>query len=202
MNVPGTVVDAVALRVRGSQRGVVVFLALVTALTMALSAVALMRAVDTTAAVTGNVGFMQSAVGGSDAAVEHAVAALFERALVADPSRDDETQGYFAALQAGENARGVPVVLQSLSSYPERAPVLDAGNGNTVRYVIERMCAAAGPSENCNLVATTDMPGTPRVPLFRLSIRIDGAAGATAFVQAFLADIPGRRRLAWRALAD
>ena len=47
-----------------------------------------------------------------------------------------------------------------------------------------------------------DMPGTPRVPLFRLSIRIDGAAGATAFVQAFLADIPGRRRLAWRALAD
>jgi type IV pilus assembly protein PilX len=202
MNVLATTVDAVALRLKSPQRGVVVFLALVTALTMALSAVALMRVVDTTVAVSGNLGFLQSAVGGSDAAVEHAVAALFERALVADPSRDDETQGYFAALQAGENARGVPAVMQSLPAYPELAPVVDAGNGNTVRYVIERMCATAGPPDNCNLVATADTPGAPRVPLFRQSIRVDGAGGATAFVQAFLADIPGRRRVAWRALGD
>ncbi len=178
------------------------FLALVTALMMALSAIALMRVVDTTSAVAGNLGFMQSAVGAGDAAVEHAVAALFERALVADTSRDDPAQGYFAALQPGENARGVPALLQAVAAYPALAPVVDAGNGNTVRYVIERMCANAGPPDNCNLVATADAPGAPRVPLFRQSIRIDGAAGATAFVQAFLADIPGRRRLAWRALAD
>ena len=96
----------------------------------------------------------------------------------------------------------MPAVLQALSAYPALAPVVDAGNGNTVRYVIERMCATAGPPDNCNLVATTDAPDAPRVPLFRQSIRIDGPGGATAFVQAFLADIPGRRRVAWRALAD
>lgn len=202
MTAPANSVDAAALRLRSPQRGVVVFLALVTALTMALSAVALLRVVDTTTAVTGNLGFMQSVVGGSDAAVEHAVAALFERVLIADPSRDDPTQGYFAALQAGENARGVPVALQALSGYPELAPVVDGGNGNTVRYVIERMCVTAGPPDNCNLVATADAPGAPRVPLFRQSIRIDGPGGAAAFVQAFLADIPGRRRVAWRTLAD
>ena len=86
---------------------------------MALSAVALLRVVDTTTAVTGNLGFMQSAVGASDAAVEHAVAALFERALVADPSRDDDTaRAISPQLQAGENARGVPAALQALVRLP------------------------------------------------------------------------------------
>jgi len=197
-----TTVAAAALRSKGAQRGVVVFLALVAVLTMALSAVALMRVVDTTSAVAGNLGFMQSAVGASDAAVEHAVAALFERVLIVDPSRDDVAQGYLAALQSGENARGVPVALQSTTAYPALAPVVDAGNGNTVRYVIERMCAAAGPPVNCNLVPTSAAPGAPRVPLFRQSIRIDGPGGATAFVQAFLADLPSGRRVSWRALAD
>ena len=162
MNVRAHSFEAAALRSPTPQRGVVVFLALVTALTMALSAVALLRVVDTTTAVTGNLGFMQSAVGGSDAAVEHAVAALFERVLVADPSRDDPTQGYFAAVQTGENARGVPAVLQALSAYPALAPVVDGGDGNAVRYVIERMCVTAGPPDNCNLVATADAPVAPR----------------------------------------
>ena len=195
-------VVATALRIRGTQRGVVVFLALVVVLTMALSAVALMRVVDTTSAVAGNLGFMQSAIGASDAAVEHAVAALFERALVADTSRDDPAQGYYAALQAGENARGVPAALQAVTAYPAQAPVVDAGNANTVRYVIERLCATTGPPADCNLAATSAAPDAPRVPLFRQSIRIDGPGGATAFVQAFLADIPGGRRVSWRALAD
>ena len=191
-----------ALRISGAQRGVVVFLALVAVLTMALSAVALMRVVDTTSAVAGNLGFMQSAVGAGDAAVEHAVAALFERALVADTSRDDPAQGYFAALQPGENARGVPALLQAVAAYPALAPVVDAGNGNTVRYVIERMCATAGLPGDCNWSPPSAAPDAPRVPLFRQSIRVDGPGGATAFVQAFLADIPGGRRVAWRALAD
>lgn len=195
-------ITTAALRLKGTQRGVVVFLALVAVLTMALSAVALMRVVDTTSAVTGNLGFMQSSVGASDAAVELAVDALFERALIADPARDDPGQGYFASLQPGESARGVPVSLQSTAAYAALAPVVDAGNGNTVRYVIERMCASPGPPDNCNLVATSAAPGAPRVPLFRESIRVDGPGGATAFVQAFLADLPGGKRVSWRALAD
>jgi hypothetical protein len=187
------------------QRGVVVFIALVAALAMALSATALMRVVETTVKVAGNLGFMQSAVAASDDGVEHAVAALFERALVADATRDDMPQGYFASLQPGQNARGVPAVLQSVGAYPAAAPVLDAGNGNAVRYVIERMCIAPGPGtpDNCNVVAASDAPvDPPRVPLFRQTVRIDGPAGATALVQVFLADIPTGRRVAWRTLAD
>jgi hypothetical protein len=192
-------------RRRLPQRGVVVFIALVAALAMALSAAALMRVVDTTAAVTGNLGFMQSAIAAGDDAIEHAVAALFERGLVANPSQDDAPQGYFASRQPGENARGIPTTLQALAAYPPVAPVLDAGNGHSVRYVIERMCVAPGPgtADYCNVVPTSAaLVDPPRVPLFRQTIRVDGPAGAAAFIQVFLADVPGARRIAWRTLAD
>jgi len=195
------------------QRGVIVVVALVAILVMALSAAALLRSVDTSVAVAGNLGFMQAAQSAADDAVERAVAALFEQRLVVDPSSDDSANGYFASRQPAENTRGVPRALQALASYPSDAPVLDAGNGNTVRYVIERMCLAAGgaTADNCLLAPTREpplaMPGEPLVepplvPVFRQTIRVDGPNSATQFVQAWLADIPGRRRLAWRALAD
>lgn len=187
--------------------------ALVAILVMALSAAALLRSVDTAVAVAGNLGFMQAAQSAADDAIERAVAALFEQRLVVDPAVDDATNGYFASRQPAESARGVPVALQALANYPGDAPVRDAGNGNTVRYVIERMCLAAGgaTADNCLLAPTTEPPlatpgeplvEPPLVPVFRQSIRIDGPGNSTQFVQAWLADIPGRRRLAWRALAD
>jgi Tfp pilus assembly protein PilX len=198
---------------RGAQQGVIVLVALVAILVMALSATALLRSVDTSVAVAGNLGFMQAAQSAADDAVERAVAALFEQRLVVDPSTDDPANGYFASRQPAENTRGVPAALQSLANYPGDAPVRDAGNGNTVRYVIERMCLAGGgaTADHCLLAPTSEPPlatpgetlvEPPLVPVFRQSIRVDGPANATQFVQAWLADIPGRRRLAWRALAD
>jgi type IV pilus assembly protein PilX len=196
-----------------TQRGVIVLVALVAILVMALSASALLRSVDTSLAVTGNLGFMQAAQSVADDAVERAVAALFEQRVVVDPSLDNSANGYFASRQPAENTRGVPLALQALANYPADAPVLDAGNGNAVRYVIERMCLAAGgaTADNCLLAPTTEpplaVPGEPYVepplvPVFRQTIRVDGPNSATQFVQAWLADIPNRRRLAWRALAD
>lgn len=198
---------------RGAQEGVIVLVALVAILVMAVSAAALLRSVDTAVAVAGNLGFMQAAQSAADDAIERAVAALFEQRLVADPAVDDFANGYFASRQPAESARGVPVALQALANYPGDAPVRDAGNGNTVRYVIERMCLAAGgaTADNCLLTPTSEPPlatpgeplvEPPLVPVFRQSIRVDGPGNATQFVQVWLADIPGRRRLAWRALAD
>ena len=194
-------------------RGMVLVIALVAMLAMALSGMALMRSVSATAAVGGNLGFWHTATSAGDAAIEDAVAALFGGVRIADAATDDPTQGYFAAHQAGEGARGIPRAMQTLANYPPQAPIIDAGNGNIVRYVIERMCLAAGPAtpDNCNVVAVSDSPlsvsgGTivpaPRVPLFRQTLRVDGPAGAVVFVQVWLADIPNRRRLSWRALAE
>ena len=195
------------------EHGVVTIVALVAILVMALASPALLRSVDTAAAVAGNLGFVQAALAAADGAVEQAVTTLFELRAVADPANDDASHGYFASRQAAESARGVPEALQAVASYPSGAPVLDAGNGNSVRYVIERMCIAPGAAtaENCNLTPIVEPPlaapggdddDVPLVPLFRVSIRVDGPRGASQFVQAWLADIPGRQRLAWRALAD
>jgi type IV pilus assembly protein PilX len=194
------------------QTGVVVLIALIAMLALGYAGMALMRSVDAGTAVTGNVGFSQSAVLATDAAVEHAIAALFERRLIADLTNDNESQSYYASRQTQENARGVPFALQNVTNYAADARVIDAGAGNSIRYVIERMCIAAGPvtRDTCILTPSVDTvtPGTvtspepPPVPLFRQTIRIDGPAGTTLYAQAWLADAAGRRRLSWRVLAE
>ena len=200
---------------RGRKRefGVVLLIALVAMVAMAVSAITLVRAVDATATIAGNIGFRQTAASAPDAAIDEAIDAMFERRLIADPGMDDVARSYFASRAAGEDVRGVPRALAKTANYPGEARVLDAGNGNTVRYVIERMCLASGAATaaNCTLVPSVDNMMTvsevgvtepPRVPLFRQTIRVDGPAGGTFFVQAWLADIAGRRRVSWRGIAD
>jgi len=197
---------------RGDQRGVVVLIALVAMLALGYAGTALMRSVEATTAITGNIGLSQAAILATDAAIESAIAALFERHLIADTANDDETQSYYASRQPQEDARGIPYRLQQVGSYADDARVIDAGNGNVVRYLIERMCTGSGPAirETCVLTPAVDAPtpGTvtnpepPPVALYRQTIRVDGPAGTIVFAQAWLADAPGRRRLSWRALAD
>jgi len=197
---------------RRNQRGVIVLIALVAMLALGYAGAALMRSVDATTAVTGNIGLSQGAVLATDAALEHAIAALFERSLVPDFTIDDEAQSYYASQQPQQDARGIPFPLQQLANYAVDARLIDAGDGNIVRYVIERMCTGAGPAtrDRCFLAPAVDTPipgsaGAPEpapVPLFRQTIRVDGPAGTIVFAQAWLADMPARRRLAWRALAE
>jgi hypothetical protein len=195
------------------QRGVALLVALLALVAMAFSGMALVRVVDATTTITGNMAFWQSAAMAPDAGIEAAVVALFERRLIADPTADAPAHGYLARHAPGEDSRGIPAALAHADAYPPEFPVLDAGNGNRVRYVIERMCLGAGPAtrENCTLVASSDSVLTvtdgvavepPRVPLFRQTLRIDGPAGASVFVQAWLADIAGRKRLSYRLIAE
>ena len=195
------------------ERGVVLVVALIAMAAMGLSGMALMRLVHATTTITGNMAFRHSAASAPDAAVEHADAALFEQRLIADPASNDPARSYYASRAAGEDARGIPAALAETRRYPDGAPVLDAGNGHSVRYVIERLCLGAGSPtpDNCTLIPATDTPLTiadgafvepPRLPVFRQTVRVDGPAEATLFVQTWLADIPGRRRLSWRVIGD
>ncbi len=196
----------------GDQTGVVVLIALIAMLALGYGGMALMRSVDAGIAVTGNVGLSQSTALATDAAVEHAIAALFEHRLIADQTSDNESQSYYASRQTQEDTRGVPFALQKLTNYAADARVIDDGAGNSVRYVIERMCTSSGPAtrDTCVLtpVVDTPVPGTAAspepvpIPLFRQTIRVDGPAGAALFAQVWLADAAGRRRLSWRVLAD
>ena len=93
------------------ERGVVLVVALIAMAAMGFSGMALMRLVHATTTITGNMAFRHSAASAPDAAVEHAVAALFEQRLIADPASDDPARSYYASRAAGEDARGIPAAL-------------------------------------------------------------------------------------------
>jgi type IV pilus assembly protein PilX len=195
------------------ERGVVLFIALIAMVAMAFSGAALMRSIETTTAVTGNLGFHQTAAMAPDAAIATAIAALFERNLIVDPTRDDPVQGYFASRQANEDVRGIPYALQKISNFPLDAPVGNPSDGTAVRYVIERMCSQVGPpsGDYCTLAlvnnaqpsgASGSPADTPRVPLYRQTIRVDGPSGTMLIAQAFIADIATGRRVSRRVMAE
>ncbi len=59
------------------QRGVVLFIALIVMVAMSLAAIALIRSVDTTNILIGNLAFRQASILPANLAVEQAAAALF-----------------------------------------------------------------------------------------------------------------------------
>jgi len=137
---------------RARERGIVVFVALIAMVLLSLAAVALMRSVHTNTLVVGNLAFRQAAVTLSTAAVEKGVYDLFPPTkTIGDLKNHDLARNYYAFRQPGEDANGVPVALQGANpppAYPGGAQVItDAATGNTVRYVIERMCTAAANGE-------------------------------------------------------
>jgi hypothetical protein len=194
-----------------AQRGLVLLVAIVAAVALALVAVSLVRAVSTGVAIRGNVDARQQAAFAASAALEQDVAALFESGLI-DPAGDDASHNYFAARQSGEDGRGVPAVLQSLADYPAEFGVVDAGDGYLARHVIERLCLLPGETSaaNCTLsppsiaaASGVAPPGEPpRVPAYRLTVRVDGPAASGTFVQAMLSAAHPNVRLAWRVLDE
>jgi len=180
------------------QRGIVLFIALIVMVALTLAAVALVRSVDTTTTVVGNLGFREASISPTNRAVEEAVAALFETKTIADPTVNNVGQNYYALLQTGEDAKGIPLALQKVANYPSGARTIDDGNGNTIRWIIERMCTATGTpvAATCDMMAPKQSLGTTttetnrvelqRVPFYRLTVRVDGPQNTVSFAQAML----------------
>src|SRR5438045_5840798 len=139
------------------QRGIVLFVALIVMVALSLAAIALVRSVDTTTTVIGNLAFRQASILPANMAVEEAAAALFSDADVARairiPNRDSNlpAENYFAFWQNSDDARGIPAQLQKRTAFTQTKMLVDAsltGAQTEVRYVIERMCVAAAPTRN------------------------------------------------------
>lgn len=161
----------------GRQRGVVLFIALIVMVAMSLAAIALIRSVDTTNVLIGNLAFRQSSILPANLAVEAAAAALFTDAAptgvptIADPTADLPAENYYAKWQNSDDARGVPKQLQTKNDWtlPKTLDAMDTNDANVagvnkmkVRYVIERMCLDGGPAQpaNCDMLPPKQNPGT------------------------------------------
>jgi type IV pilus assembly protein PilX len=197
----------------GRQRGVVMFIALIVMVALSLAAVALVRSVDTTNAVIGNLSFRMASILPGNLAVESAAAALFPDADIAnvahipDKTNDLPAENYFASFQHSDDPRGVPAVLQKKSTAQALSKTLhDPSTQTDMAYVIERMCQFAGPplssapgdpvpGSSCDLLLSKQPLGTtlgdpqiklPSPPYYRVTIRVDGPQNTASFLQTML----------------
>lgn len=156
------------------QRGVVLFIALIVMVAMSLAALSLMRSVDTTTGVIGNLAFRQASILPANFAIEDAAAGLFNDANPAFIARIPDirvaapTQNYYPThdpTAAGwDDQFGIPGPLQTqanVAAYIAAGARKQQDNAlNTVTYVIERLCnpnAVAIPADNSSAATWCDM---------------------------------------------
>jgi type IV pilus assembly protein PilX len=142
------------------QRGVVLFFALVSLLAIMLAAVALIRSVDTSTMIAGNLAFKQAATTSGDAGTETAIVWLSakETANVGKNVLNDPTHefnmtnlaanpGYYSSVDPALNlfadATWDNDINNSNNTNLNSVVVGIDGSGNKVRRVIQRMCRNA-----------------------------------------------------------
>ena len=199
---------------RRRQRGVTLFIALIVLVAMTMAAVAMMRSVDTATVVAGNIGFRQSAVNAADQGVQAAYAWLGANVGGAGISSDNAPSGYFSSVGAGEapdwytNSASWASAFNLALSCPATGSTTTDCAGNTVSYVIHRMCPVANCAPNATCAGVTNVCGqtlsstavsgegveqgaanfftTPPATHYRVTVRSTGPRASIAYVQTML----------------
>jgi Tfp pilus assembly protein PilX len=183
------------------QRGSALFIALITLVTMSLAGIALVRSVDTSNLIAGNLAFRQAALQATDAGVETAVNEL---STIATSSQDSNYPSgcatgacnYYPLMQSTDS-RGVPTVIDW-----DTVPSATVNTDYAVQYVIDRLCTGTAPvtniTENClsESATTTSTAGTQKVGgtkftssqmvYYRVSVRATGPRNTVSMVQVIL----------------
>ena len=95
---------------REHQRGVALFVALIVMVAMSLAGVALIRSIDTTTSVTGNIAFRQSALLQANWAIEDAIAHVYTGdtklapGAMIDTTNDDTANFYLATFDPAKDS--------------------------------------------------------------------------------------------------
>jgi Tfp pilus assembly protein PilX len=189
----------------GRQRGTVLFIAIIVLVVMTLAGIALLRSTDTTNLVAGNLAFQQSATHSGDTGIETAITWLQANASGNALNSDDPTNGYTAN---GVSAAQRPASGQSWDAFwsqtlASRSRTLSSNSaGNTVSFVIDRLCEFAGAQTggaNCaqsplptsatgnSEVAGKQQLNSPSLVYYRITARVAGPRNTVSYVQATVA---------------
>jgi Tfp pilus assembly protein PilX len=187
------------------QSGVVLPIALIVLVAMTLAALSLIRSVNTTNLISGNLAFRESAVLSSERATETALAGLLIPGSVAGSTalHTDSAAGYWAKRAdppPGENWETFWNSLAKARATP--APIVigtpDVA-GNTVSYVVHRLCEETGAphAANCSkppLVSHDDSKDVSKDPLatskqvyYRITSRVVGPRNTVVYTQTIVA---------------
>ena len=195
-----------------TQRGVVLFVALIALVVMSLAAVALIRSVDTATVISGNLAFRQAATTSSDRGLDDPTGGAINWLTTTDtansakdPTTDATHTFNITSASAGYYSNADPALDLALDSTwtGGSAALSDDGSGYTVRYLIQRMCTLSNQllsETNCLLSDADTDTGSKRVldataagakkpgkpPLYRVTIRTAGPRNTFSYVQAFV----------------
>jgi type IV pilus assembly protein PilX len=181
---------------------VVLFISLIVLVAMTLAGIAMFRQVGTGVIIAGNLAFRDNSASVSDLGLEAARAWLMNSTAVA--LQADQAPGYYSC---GLAAATCPQAAFDPASFNWGANAVqvtaDDGTGNEVRYVIHRLCQAAGSAAtgaaNCVTVGAGgaggskgggeygDLPLTNTVqPYFRITARAAGPRNTLSYVQSIM----------------
>ena len=192
------------------QKGLVLFVALIALVAMSLGAAALIRSVDTSVLVAGNLAFKQSATLAADYGIETAITWLETNpALV---NANNKTLGYHATQVLIGSKTPTDwfkdeAIWNNANSNIAIGDSFVAGTdpltGNTVRYIVQRMCKNAGaPAEDhCLFGAGSSNTSSQGVkessemgaiviagssPMYRVTARVVGPKNTVSYAQAYI----------------
>jgi type IV pilus assembly protein PilX len=186
------------------QRGTVLLLALILLVALSLAGIALVRSVSTSNMIAGNLAFQQGTTHSADAGVETAITFLetnsagttLESSVLTgtgtryvaqrqDPAVGQSWDAFWSATLAGSGA---------VNTLPQDAA------GNTVSYVIHRLCNATGaPAYPGCSSSPTDAacngcshglglgPAPARQVYYRVTARVTGPRNTLSYVQVIVA---------------
>jgi type IV pilus assembly protein PilX len=174
---------------------------------MLLSGIALFRTVDSGVLVAGNIAMQKSATRQGDQGTEDAVAWLVSKAGGTDLYEDTNVIGYIDyPFYVANAANDIPGTNQTWSdwwdvyvtTHPAVSLATDVATGNTVSYIIQRLCSANGApyTSGVSCVGPPQTTGTggskgagvvalqrATAVYYRITSRIVGPRNTVSFVQ-------------------
>jgi type IV pilus assembly protein PilX len=187
-----------------TQKGVVLFIALIVLVALSLAGIALVRSVDTSNVIAGNLAFKQGTIQAGDIGVEAAVNVL--PTIIASSLNSDQTTTtywYYATRRETDTA-GVPTTKQYGGAGTATAidwstvPIAQTLAGNSVQIVIDRLCRPPLPVVDVEGQCFAEMGGggskkvgadvfdLPTTLYYRATVRVSGPRNSISMVQAIL----------------
>lgn len=187
------------------EQGVVLIIALIVLVAMTLAAIALVRTVDISTQISGNLAFRQSGVQAADSGVELARKWLMSSG--ASTLNSDNGSSYYATANGGGG--GTPPVFDPTTfDWTGTTATSKDKAGNTANYVIHRMCEQAlppsDPNANCFTAPSSASGNSNRIkeggefsctgnacstssnPYYRITVRVSGPKNTVTYVQAVI----------------
>ena len=186
------------------QRGAVLLVALIVLVIMTLAGIALMRSVSTSGVIAGNLAFQQAATHSADAGVETAVTFLEGNTATALQTSVLSGSGVRYVAYRQDPAAGQTwddFWTNSIPAAAKNTLAADAA-GNTVSYVIHRLCNGegvpitvvacstspidTGSSGNSKGGGVTALLAPPQI-YYRITTRVSGPRNTLSYVQVVVA---------------